>query len=236
MGLEPRAFSEWLKPRAGDDAMLAERRALIATKSADVIAALPQGQGALVELAEVLAQQGFADLPRTGDASAMAAMGRTIAEDLCVLTPSGDQYALSAAALCFPNRWHLSDKIGRNLLAVHGPVPDYPAALAGTVDRFLARLRPMRPYVRENWGFASQPVRHLPDPIPPVDLARDGAFFLRTEEQSFLKLPATGAVIFAIRTTIVPWSDVPEDRKTALKAAVKKLSPAWLAYKSIVPG
>ncbi len=171
-----------------------------------------------------------------GDADAMAAMGRTIAEDLCILTPNGDHYILSAAALCFPNRWRLADKIGRNLLAVHGPVPDYPEALADMVDRFLARLRPLRPYVRENWGFASQPTRHLPAPIPPVDLEGQAPFFLRTEEQGFLKLPATGAVIFSIRTTIVPWSDVPESRRAALKLAVTKLSPAWLAYKSIVPG
>lgn len=236
MGLEPRAFSEWLKPRAGDDAVLAERRNLIAIKAATVIAVLPQSHGALVELADVLVQAGFIGLPRTGDAAAMTAMGQAIAEDLCVLTQEGGAYVLSAAVLCFPNRWHLADKIGRNLLAVHGPVPGYPGALAGAVDRFFERLRPMRPYVRENWGFASQPTRHLPDPIPPVDVERGDNFFLRTEEQSFLKLPATGAVIFSIRTTIVPWSDVPQDRREDLKAAVKKLSPAWLAYKSIVPG
>ena len=113
---------------------------------------------------------------------------------------------------------------------------DYAKALAGPVDRFLARLRPMRFYMRENWGFASRPDRHLPDPIPPVDPARDNDFFLRIEAQGFLKLPATSAVVFSIRTTITHWSDVPEDCRAAFVAAAKSLSPAWLAYKSIVPG
>ena len=47
-------------------------------------------------------------------------------------------------------------------------------------------------------------------------------------------IPATDAVIFSIRTTIVAWAEVPESRRAALKTAVAALSPAWLAYKSIV--
>jgi hypothetical protein len=233
MGLEQRALADWLKPRPGDDAVRAERADLIRTKSVDVIAVLPESRDAILELVGVLEGQDVSGLPRTGDSETMAAIGRAIAEDICILTPGVDGYRLTAAVLCFPNRWRLADKIGRGLLAIHGPVPDYPQSLAGAVERFLAALNPMQPFSRENWGFASQPTRHLPEPIAPVDLAQDEAFFFRGEEQGFLKLPDTRAVIFSIRTTIAPWRDVPENKRAGLTAAVATLSPAWLVYKSI---
>jgi hypothetical protein len=234
MGLEQRSLDAWLKPRPGDDAVCAERKELIGAKPADVLAALPESRDAIIELVSILDARGVSGLPPTGDAVAMAAIGRTVAEDICILTPNDDGYRLTAAVLCFPNRWRLVDKVGGALLSVHGPVPDYPHMLAGAVDRFLARLAPMQAFARENWGFASLATRHLPDPIPPVDVDGSAEFFLRTEEQSFLKLPATGAVVFSIRTTIMPWSGVPESRRAALLAVVATLSPAWLAYKSIV--
>jgi len=234
MGLEPRDLDEWLKPRAGDTTVLAERAALIAQKPADVIAVSPESHHALVELAALLAQRGVEGVPSSGDAFTLAAVGRALAEDICVLTARNGAYHLTAAVLCFPNRWRLADKIGRGLLDIHGPVPDYPEALASAVDRFLERLRPMRFYMRENWGVASQPDRHLPNPIPPVDLAGAPPFFARTEEQGFLKLPETGAVIFSIRTIIVPWVEAPESRRAGIMAAAGSLSAPWLAYKSIV--
>ena len=68
-----------------------------------------------------------------------------------------------------------------------------------------------------------------------VDPGKDTDFFLRREDQSFLKLPDTGAVIFAIRTTVTPWRDVPPDMRAGILKTIGGLSPAWLAYKSIAP-
>ena len=48
---------------------------------------------------------------------------------------------MSAAALCFPSRWRLQNKIGKPLSAVHAPVPHYADRLARPVDRFMRHIK-----------------------------------------------------------------------------------------------
>ena len=233
MGLEPLALSDWLRPRNGDGAVLAERKALVAARPADVLACLPQGGRALAELARMLADLGVAIDPDLPPEPLLTQMAGSVAEDLLILAPDGEGFTLVAGILCFPNRWRLADKIGRGMTAIHGPVPDYEAVLAAPVDRFLAKLRPGRAFRRSNWGLASTPALHLPDPVPPVDPHADAPAFLRGEEQGFLKLAESGAVVFSIRTTIVPWAQVPEPERAAILRVIADLSAPWLAYKSI---
>ena len=139
-----------------------------------------------------------------------------------------------SAVLCFPNRWRLADKAGKPIIAVHAPVPEYADKLSSQVDFFLDRLRPGRRFTRSNWGLASSATLHLPDPIAPVNPLADSNFFMRREDQSFVKLPISSAVIFTIRTTVTPWAEVsPEDRAAVVDYA-KTLPPAWLGYKSMI--
>ncbi|MSO73043.1 MAG: DUF3445 domain-containing protein [Rhodospirillaceae bacterium] len=233
MGLEPLALEDWLKPQVGDQALLPLRARLAAEKRDDVLGLMPEGAAAVAELAAFLHQRGFGALGAGSGLAALAAIAGAVAEDLCILTPHDGQYRLTAGVLCFPNRWRLREKMGANLLAVHGPVPDYADKLAEGVDRFLARLRPLRAYIRDNWGLASVPDLHLPDPVPPVNPAADETFYVRGEAQAFLKLPGSGAVIFSIRTTITPWAEITAARKAGIAAVVKELSRPWLDYKSL---
>lgn len=231
MGLEPLPLIDWLAPQAGDGALLTERARLIATYGDDVMAALPEAEAAIAELADVLRKRGFV-LSHAHDS--LSTIGHAVAEDICILTPAPDStYRLTAGLLCFPNRWKLTEKLGGNVLAVHGPVPGYAAQLSANVDRFLTRLKPERAYIRSNWGLASVPDLFLPEPTPPVDPQSDDAVFFRREDQSFLKLPQTGAVIFAIRTHVQAWSETAEGRRADILKSIRGLSPAWLVYKSI---
>jgi hypothetical protein len=234
MGLEPLPLADWLAPRAGDITLLADRTRLIAAHGNDVVASLLESQAAVAELAAILCGRGFTIPPAHDSAGTMRNVGQNVAEDICVLTSVADgTYRLSAGVLCFPNRWKLKEKLGGSVLAVHGPVPDYAAQLTANVDRFLAKLRPMRPYIRGNWGLASVPDLFLPEPVPPVDPKTDANMYLRREDQSFLKLPETGAVIFAIRTTVQPWAEAPEGLRVDILKTIEGLSPTWLAYKSV---
>lgn len=232
IGLGPLEMEAWLAFRPGDDALLTERRHLAAEQPAEVLAALPEGEAPVAELASILRGRGLA-IPGTDPRGALAAMAGAVAEDLLLLSPSGDTYRLVAGVLCFPNRWRLAEKIGKGLTAIHGPVPEYETALADPVDRFLARLRPGRAYTRGNWGLASSPALHLPLPVAPVDPAGDTGFFLRREEQGFVKLPETEAVVFSIRTTVTPWKEVPAEQQAAIRDAARLLSPEWRDYKSL---
>jgi hypothetical protein len=231
MGLEPLPLEDWLKPQPGDAAVLAERARLIAAHRRDVIAALPESEAAIGELAATLRERGIV----IGQGETLPAIGRGLAEDICILTDAGAGYRLTAGILCFPNRWKLTEKIGGNVLAVHGPVPDYAADLSAGVDRFLDRLKPSRAYLRRNWGLSTSEDLFLPEPTPAIDPREGGDFFLRREDQSFLKLPESGAVIFAIRTTVTPWADTPADLQADILATVGNLSAPWLDYKSLKP-
>jgi dimethylamine monooxygenase subunit A len=232
IGIKAADLDDWLRQRPGDQPTLALRADLIDQQRNDVLALLPAAEPGLGELAAYLAARDNLTLPAApGDS--LAKLGRTFAEDICILTPDGTQYLLSGAILCFPNRWRLADKTGKPILAVHAPVPDYAEKLSSQVDFFLGRLRPMRCFTRANWGLVSSPTLHLPDPVAPVNPASDCNFFMRREDQSFVKLPESGAVIFTIRTTITPWAEVSTEDRAAILEQTKTLSPAWLSYKSM---
>ena len=232
MGLEPLPAEAWLRPQPGDDALLLLRAQLIAAHGPDVVAALPESATAVTELAELLRDRGHRINDATSPGAILEALGCALAEDLCILTGQ-DGYRLTAGVLCFPNRWRLSEKIGGSVLDVHGPVPDYAAQLSAGVDRFLTRLKPARAYMRRNWGLSSSSDLFLPEPTPPVNPHSDAGIFFRREDQSFFKLPETGAVVFAIRTTVTPWAETPEPMRGEILAVIDGLGPAWRDYKSI---
>jgi hypothetical protein len=137
------------------------------------------------------------------------AAGRLVQEDLCVMVRGEDGYRLEAASLCFPSHWRLHDKLGRNLAAIHAPVPHYAEELEAKVDTFFDRLRVDRPVVRRNWSIHShddlyRPEPHeSPDSFAPDDSGIDQVW-LRSERQTLVRLPRTGAVLFTIKTQQCP--------------------------------
>ena len=62
--------------------------------------------------------------------------GLSVQEDLCLVRRTAQGWVLEAASLCFPSLWKLSEKIGHNMSAVHGPVDDYPEHLENKVEGF----------------------------------------------------------------------------------------------------
>lgn len=141
-------------------------------------------------------------------------LGRLVQEDFCILhRAEGEaEHRLAGAVLCFPASWTLSEKIGRPVEAIHGPVAAYDAVLARRVRRLFDGLRPGRPLARCNALFYEDPALFQPRPEasqrPP---AGPGAAYFRSERQCLLRLPVTGAVIFSIHTILMP--------RTALDAA-----------------
>ncbi len=130
----------------------------------------------------------------------LAVAGRLVQSDLCLLLPEGDGLALAAAFLAFPAAWRLDEKLGRPLAAIHGPVAAYDADLARRVDRMFGRLPPGRPVWRMNRLAWPVPCLFHPDPLPG---GKGGGPWLRAERQLLLRLPRTGALLFAIHTTVM---------------------------------
>lgn len=259
MGLVPCPARAWLEVDDRYPAEMAERRNLLATRHAEVFAALPGSEAARREVLDLVVAHLLAHHPAwfrqesgrlrnglTGEAWDLAApgcdplelAGRLVQEDLCLVRPDAAGPLLEAALLCAPSRWRLAEKIGLPLRGVHGPVPGYAARLGAPVDRLMEALRPGRIAMRLNWSVVDDPALFqpvgLPQADPPVTAADAGErLFLRTERQTLRRLDASGAVLFTIRVHSHPLARLADSPGAAarLAAAVRALPVEMQAYK-----
>lgn len=261
MGLRALKPAEWIELDAGWAADVAEKERLLAERPHEVVGALPGTEPAAAEardlvLAHLTAH--YAALFRHDGAvlhgpqgrswrldepglAPLDAAGRWVQEDLCLMEQGTEGWTLTAASLCFPNRWRLADKLGRGMAAIHVPVPGYADRLGVPVDRFFDRLAEDRAVWRTNWGIQADARRFQPTGhggVEGVDVSPATApdrLVLRVERQTLRRLPRSGALLFGIRTHIHPLRAVVHDAATAaaLAEAVRALPPDMAAYKSM---
>jgi dimethylamine monooxygenase subunit A len=170
---------------------------------------------------------------------AMTAAAHLVADDLCVL--GADDHVLLAGAVCFPNRWRLSDKLGRPVAEIHGPVPGYAEELDGRVTQVLAKLRPGTVLERRNWSLLDDPALFQPKGPEPgaapsrALLADPGEHtWVRVERQTLRRLPETGAVVFTIRTLQRRLRELEPHEARPLAIALRQLPEPMTAYKDLV--
>ena len=130
----------------------------------------------------------------------LGSLGRLVQEDICILQKRGDEHVLTAAVLCFPANWRLSEKAGRPLTVIHEPVPDYDTNIARRVQRLFDGVRVGRPLWRFNRLHYVEADLHQPY----RQRASGEVRFIRSERQCVVRMPVTGAVVFTIHTYVVP--------------------------------
>jgi len=192
----------------GDDAaVLIERAHWLKADPARYAAALDDAGPTKALLADAVALATSA-IPTLQVRPDVVALGRAWALDFLLLAPdSTGAHTLRAGCVCFPSHWDLREKLGRPLAEIHAPVPTLNLSLARQIDTFLTALRPGAVWERWNWGLAATPERNnhpalrLPRITPETSLDH---LWLRAEHQAFVRLPATGGVLFAIRIVIEP--------------------------------
>lgn len=245
-GIQPLDPAAWIHLDDDFAGQMALRDDLILNRAGWATAMTPEGEAPAAELLETLAahlatRPGYA---REGDAlrrpdgvrvplegPPIAVAGRLAQEDLLLMLKpeSAAEHVLVAGVLCFPAHWTLSEKIGRPLLRIHKPVPEYPGDLAARVQRLFDGVKPGRPLWRANWHFAASP-----DIVTPMHEAQKTAAFasrlspgedawLRVERQTVLRLPRTGAVVFGVRTLMSPTSALTPSQWAALHATLAEL-------------
>lgn len=198
---------------------------------------MPEAAEAVSEL--LVAIRAHLDLAPGGAAQTceLTELGLLVAEDFCLLLPDpvSGEYRLVAAVLCFPSRWLLSEKLGQPLTVIHDPVPDYDDELARRVNRVFTTLRVERPLVRVNWLVHTVPELHLPmghsDKLV-ASFSPEGPFYLRTERQTLVRLPKSGAVVFGIKTSLTPIERLAPDEAGALRDALSALDAAAMRYRA----
>ncbi len=240
VGARPLDIGQWVS--AVDDdwpRTIDMKRDLLRERPTEVVACIDGAEEACDEVAAgVLSTIDGAYTNETGlDALIDAAL--FVADDLCILLPDESGVPrLSAAVLCSPNRWRLSEKIGGTMASIHAPVARYDDDLSNPVNAMLMRLSADRPVWRINWGISNHPSLFQPD-IPPATPDMDVAdMWFRVEWQTLRRLPITGAILFTIRTYVEKLSNFME-RDYALvheiADLVNKIPEDVATYKSIAP-
>lgn len=214
MGLRPLDMSTWLDADPADP-QIAMRRDLLTTRRAEVFGALPGSESARAEVAAAVAGHVGASLPGLDDPLVEAAM--TVRDDLCVLESHDGQWLLTAGVVCFPSRWRLADKLGRDVTAIHDPVPRYRQTLGAATDSAMAAISRMRPRWRVNWTLLDDPT--LFQPTAPTQRSHHPGeeSFLRVERQCLV--PVGNVIVFTIRTTVWPVAELEADKAAAVLAS-----------------
>lgn len=217
-GLKPVELADWIQVSDSYAAQMAQKRALIA-HSAELVVAEGDGVagreilGQLLELLTVrpdftveketvLCPDGV-EVVINRDAP-LATLGQILQEDICLLQPQDGIYYLSAAVLCFPASWTLSEKLNQALLGIHGPVASYTEDLAKRVQRLFDAIRAEAPMWRANALFYDDPELFHPrreNEGRTVETAKPP--YLRSERQTLVRLKESGAVAFSIHTYMV---------------------------------
>lgn len=248
-GAGPLDPAEWIVTGPDFATQMVERERLLAERRGIVIDELPKARPAVLELLAMLLAhlRGRADFSGDGDAvrrpdggevavdraDPLDTLGRLVAEDFCLMLPGETETVLGAAVLCFPSRWLLSEKIGKPLTTIHAPVPVYDDTMARRVNRIFAMVRPGGPVFRVNWLVHATDQLHLPlgREEKQRGAATVGRLYLRTERQSILRLPETGAVCFSIRTRITPLDCLPAEERAGLAAVLRDLGDEDIGYR-----
>ncbi|KAK0231246.1 hypothetical protein IW262DRAFT_1454148 [Armillaria fumosa] len=152
-------------------------------------------------------------------------------DDLATMVEgSDDRYYFQGGAICVAGNWRLQDKIGLAMEDIHVTVPQYREKLHVSLTRFFRRLPVDKPVIRNNYSIQIVPPTSNRDGlVDPEELAwssvlngpetefehRHGrqtqpplvtpeTLRLRTERQTLRRLPLSGAIIFGIRTYVIP--------------------------------
>lgn len=234
-GMLPLDWQDWIIRDDAFDAQMAYRDQLLAQKRDAVFACDASATGAAKELLErVLTdlQQDTAyrfngtQVTRpdgrtidTGSDHPLMIVGMLAQEDYCILLPEGGGQILRGAVLCFPASWTLSEKINRDMFAIHQPVDSYGEDMGKRVGRMFNMIHPERPLWRANNLIYSNPDLFQPRVEGEERVVKTGERWVRVERQSILRLPKSGALVFGIHTFQVPLEGMEEVDISALLAA-----------------
>ncbi|MBF6441902.1 heme-dependent oxidative N-demethylase family protein [Nocardia farcinica] len=175
-------------------------------------------------------------------------LGSQMQEDVVLLDQREGQLWADAGLVTFAADWSFGFDVGMNFLSVHGPVPRiHRERVITRAHDFLLRLEPGASYRRTNWtltvdGRLDTATETYPDwgrdrrTLAEGPLTEVGdRLFLRTEVQHLVRLPCSAAIMFLIRTYLLPFravASVPE-WGARLHAVLRELPADMAEYKGL---
>ncbi|KAL2264162.1 hypothetical protein VTK26DRAFT_1280 [Humicola hyalothermophila] len=128
---------------------------------------------------------------------------------------TGGEHRVVAFVCCHPSGFDPSEKLGKRLADVHGPVPSY-ERIGPSMERFFARLEAGKGVKRVNWALQTHSSLFAPsgNHVQDGDEVKDENRFdpqtarFRAELQSLTRLPETRAILFSFKTYLYPLEDI----------------------------
>jgi len=142
------------------------------------------------------------------------------------MLPRESEHVLGGAILCFPASWTLREKIGRPLMRIHKTVPKYDENIGKRVQRLFDAIKVGKPMWRANAHLEDSPelfTARLED--TPHQAKSAAPPYLRSERQTMVRLPNSGAVVFAIHTWMVSVQDLSEEQRNSLDLVMAQYAP-----------
>ncbi|PCH66682.1 MAG: hypothetical protein COC12_12645 [Rhodobacteraceae bacterium] len=215
-GISALKTEDWLTHDEAYDAQMGERDRLLRDHRPDVLAMDQDARPAAQELLDLVLGLAFpgagAQVTRPDGVQVvidrddpLGTLGRLIQEDLCILQKTDDVHVMTGAVLCFPASWTLAEKFMAPLIGIHASVQGYDAGIAARVQRLFDGVQAGRPLWRFNALWYEDATLYQPRSINDPETVHDAenAGYLRSERQSILRLPQTGAVVFSIHTYVL---------------------------------
>lgn len=238
--------SRFFKASPHAEEVLAERRHWLTIAPETCTTINPEGIPLLEEVLELAAE--WKSLPPGNDIKSVIGLSaleqcQWLCErwetDFLLLKPGPDEiFRLQGGGLCFPSHWDLRSKLGCTISEIHKPIPGLNATLGPSIDGFLSKIRPGISWERLNWGLSRSPElnQHPSRKLNPLDdkVALDEIWW-RLENQSLVALPQSGGVLFGIRVTVHPLSEVRDNpaAREGLLQALETMSEEMATYKGI---
>lgn len=160
-------------------------------------------------------------------------------QDLAVVKINENKNINIAISLAFPNHWDPREKIGKDFIATHLPVPDM-EEINKSNHILMKSCLEKGPYERYAWGISSD-TRLNHHPVAPTNIdhdqwygrAEDEQAYMRIERQTLLGFKERECVLFTIHTYFFEISKLNKEDKKSLRMAIETMSPETLHYKGI---
>ncbi len=224
MGLRALDLAKWIEIDENYQSEIVLKQKLLQQNHAQVFATTPSGFEGSAETLDLLKDHLMQYSPDHFDLTKFAhadqhpleIASRNVQEDLVIMSKTDGQWVMTAASVCFPSRWDLTEKINKNLHEIHAPVPEYEERIGMATDTMFDKFTPEWPMWRINWTILDSSELHLPmnanqlnrntSHLTPADFAKNT--FLRIERQTLRALPKSKDVLFTIKTYVTSLAQV----------------------------
>ncbi|KAH7914672.1 hypothetical protein BJ138DRAFT_999554 [Hygrophoropsis aurantiaca] len=123
-------------------------------------------------------------------------------------------YVMRAGVSCSAVGWNMSEKIGRPIHEIHGPVPDYKEKMAFSMDRYFSKLPSHKPIQRGSWGLEVGEPLFLQTDEPDWSTRQSqnpnltlSDIYLRVDWQTLRRLPQSRSIVFNFKALFTPITD-----------------------------